>query len=446
MASGVLTIDGLVVDVESIKDGFSKAIVKHEIPYRDGALLEDLGQKARTAKFKAIFNGEAYTRHVEFLNRLGKRGLVELQHPVYGMLQGCIESAAVHHDDQVRYAEIDIDFVEQFRAASALNLQPPPPADVRDLVESQTETTLRLAIDSYRLGLRADFGALGISAPEGAALAETPILPDQTVLSQLPNLSSKALGYAAAVDAAVRSLEGTLSAVSQPANSLIGTIAWAEDLPGRVVGTCARVVERYARSVDSLRAFPARFLDRLGRELSGLSGKIESLPEAAGVGGASGIATVARHLALVSASVLALEAAGVYAEDESRRAESKQAEEADTFDMLGYFRGGGASDPVMTLPELEESLALVRTSLSSAINRNRDIGSLKQTAAALLDHVNRVKLERERIAEVTVDNRTPVHLLCLRNSLPRNAADRILSINRIPAPNFAAGPVNVYVR
>jgi prophage DNA circulation protein len=446
MATGVVKIDGFVLEVEEIKDGFSKSIAKHEFPFRNGALLEDLGQKARTVAFTAHFYGDSYSRHIDFLNHLGNQELFELIHPVYGPMSGCVEKALAVHNDQVRHAAIDIEFVEQYRAIAGQAAQLEVRPDVVSRVESQVDRTLSLAADKFALDVRSDFGSLGIPATEAASLAEVPILPEASILSQMPSLSSPALGYVVAVDAAVGRLEALMSAVAQPANSLIGTIDFGLTLPGRVIGTCARVVERYARALDSVRTAPARFLDLLGRELSGLSAEIESLPAAAGVAGSSGIATVIRHLSLVSATVFALEAATAYSEDESRRAESKQAEEADTFDMLGYYHGSEAPEPVMTLPELEDSLATVRTALQAAVVANRDIAVLKQIAASLLEHVNRVKLEREKIAPFTLDNATPVHLLCLRHGLPRNAADRVLAINRIPAPNFAQGTVNVYVR
>jgi len=68
-------------------------------------------------------------------------------------------------------------------------------------------------------------------------------------------------------------------------------------------------------------------------------------------------------------------------------------------------------------------------------------------AKALLEHVNAVRLEREKMKAVILDNPLPLHLVCLRYGLPCKDAERLLKVNRgIRNPNFASGEVLVYVR
>jgi len=72
--------------------------------------------------------------------------------------------------------------------------------------------------------------------------------------------------------------------------------------------------------------------------------------------------------------------------------------------------------------------------------------TLKTMAVALLNHVNSVRLEREKMARVVLDNPMPLHLVCLKYGLPYQDAERLIRVNNIHAPNFTSGEVLVYVR
>jgi len=67
-------------------------------------------------------------------------------------------------------------------------------------------------------------------------------------------------------------------------------------------------------------------------------------------------------------------------------------------------------------------------------------------ALQLQEHVGTIKLERDRIVSISLDNALPLHLVCLRQGLPYAYAERLLSINELPHPSFAQGEVSVYVR
>jgi hypothetical protein len=100
----------------------------------------------------------------------------------------------------------------------------------------------------------------------------------------------------------------------------------------------------------------------------------------------------------------------------------------------------------MNINELEATLAIVRTRIEAAVEKAREIDSLKTMAVALLNHVNSVRLEREKMAKVVLDNPMPLHLVCLKYGLPYQDAERLIRVNNIPAPNFTSGEVMVYVR
>ena len=63
-------------------------------------------------------------------------------------------------------------------------------------------------------------------------------------------------------------------------------------------------------------------------------------------------------------------------------------------------------------------------------------------SAALLTQVNSVRLEREKMIEVALDNTMPLHLVCLKYGLSYRDAERLLKVNNsIQNPNFTAGVI-----
>jgi len=66
--------------------------------------------------------------------------------------------------------------------------------------------------------------------------------------------------------------------------------------------------------------------------------------------------------------------------------------------------------------------------------------SLKDLARTCCEHVNTIKIEREKIVAVDVIFRCRVHLLCLQYGLPYNYAERIHTIKPHSAPELYAGP------
>jgi len=109
------------------------------------------------------------------------------------------------------------------------------------------------------------------------------------------------------------------------------------------------------------------------------------------------------------------------------------------------FRKATCDFQVMNINELESTLAIVRTRIEDAVNNAREMGSLKTMATALLTQVNSVRLERERMIDVVIDNILPLHLVCLKYGLPYTDAERILKANNIQNPNFVSGEIQVYV-
>lgn len=421
----VAYLAGTMLQMETIEDSFEKAIARYEFPYMDGADLEDMGQKARTVRVRCYFwdddaANNTYDDHTVLLDLLNGRDLLEFEHPKYGVLQVLVERISVRHDDRIRAAEVDLDLVQQLREErpAARN------DDVQSALEGRFAESQEELIAAYGDEIKAGFGAASDTLLDKVLVAELPIL------EQFNEVSRAVRGYVKTVDLFVRRLDAQVSAVVNPANSLIAAIDYGTSLPGRVIGAAARCAERYALLYGSLTSAPVRFYDRFALAMTDLAGTLGFSRQISGAFAAQG----------------ALTAATIYKADEQRRQQLRRAEGSASFDVLGNFTTVGGVQPVLTAPELEQSLAAVRAMIQAAVGQDRSQEALKAMARSLLEHVNTVKLEREKIQTVLLDNPLPLHLVCLRYGLPYNYAERIMSINRIRQPNFTAGEVAVYVR
>ncbi len=418
-------LNGILLQMETIEDGFEKSIARYEYPYADGADLEDMGQKARTIKIHCYFwddgaDNTTYDDHKALLDLLQSKDLLELEHPKYGILNVMAEQIGVRHDDRIRTAEVDITLVQQLREDASFVAQ----SDVTAMAEEAFVN----AQDEMMLGVEADImAALGTEA--GSILGRT-LDSAQGIVEQFQDLSLVARGYLQTVETFVTGVEAELTTIANPANGLIAAVSYGVNLPGRIIGAVARCAERYSILYDSMKTAPARFFDsvRLG---------VLDLEDRLGF---------SKQVRCAFAAQAALSAAEIYKDDEQERQKYRRAEQAKGFDTQGNFIATVTPAPVLTANELEQSLATVRSLLQDGIDLDRGMTSLKDMARALLEHIITIKLEREKIITVELDNAMPLHLVCLKYSLPYNYAERIHSINRIKNPNFTSGEVSVYVR
>jgi prophage DNA circulation protein len=417
------SIDGIPFECETIEDSFEKAIARYEFPYRDGALLEDMGQKARVARIRCYFLNESYESHKTLLNHLENTGGdYELTHPMYGLLKGQIEAVVVRHDEREETAEIDLTFVEQLRGTLEVQQRPS--------VDGETEEAFQEGQDELTESLSEDISE-ELGADAGPILQET-LDPDLPFLEQFNDLSADAREYVKQADSYVRSLKATLNEITAPANSLVSTINYATNLPGIVIGSLAGTVERYAILYGSLITAPTRFLD------SFLSG-IGELEDAFGLFG--------KYTKIAKAQRAAVELGNALKADQVASQAQRRAASVRTFSPLGRLQKSLAPmEAIRTVPEIEAALAIARESLQEAVELDRTMQSIKSLAAILTDHVVEIKKELPAIMQVCIDNALPLHLVCLRYGLSYQDAELLMGINQIRRPNFVTGEVNVYVR
>lgn len=413
-------LDGFTLDIESIDDTVEKAIARYEYPYRDGAATDDLGERARVIRLRCYWFEATYPRHVEFLEHLKGRALFGLIHPKYGRMQGRIESVSIRHDDRNELAEVDLTFVQDLASQEQ-------PALYTDVAAAGEEA---FVVGQKTLQERLGQDAQGQLGSEASDILTKPLDPTQGIVAQFPGVSLKARAWLKTVESPVNAWNAAGAEAANPPGTLLAAVDFGTALPGRVIGPLARAAERYALANASLRSSPARFLERLAQglaELRGVSGEQQHLARIAG------------------AQRLALEASALYRDDESRRDRLRRAEATTAFDAQGHYRAPEPAGAVMDVRELERSLSLVRAEIQAALDEGREQQSLKDAGRQLLEHVNQVTLERDRIVRILLDNAMPLHLLCLRRGLSYAYAERLLALNSIPHPNFVAGEVNVYV-
>lgn len=409
-------------DCETIEDSFEKSIARYEFPYRSGALLEDMGQKARVIKIRLYFLNENYENHKGLINYLDQTDhLYELSHPQYGLVKGQIESMVIRHDDRLQTAEIDLTFIETLRGIIDTVYFPPADAGTEEaFITGQEELTDELTNDIEDL--------LGI---DGADLIAQDLNPTKsTLFEQFSSLSKDAANYVKKADRFVAGLNSTLKEVTSPANSLVSTITYATNLPGVVIGALAQTVERYALLGIAAMTAPDRFLYSF---LTGVATLEDAFPD------------FSKHIRIAKAQRASVEIASIFRADQANNDKQRQAASVKTFSLLGKPQKRiEATETILTITEIENTLARVRAALQTAIDDARGMQSLKTMAAVLTDHVIEIKKTRPPLITVNIDNTLPLHLVCMKYGFSYNEADQLLAINRIRQPNFVSGEVQVY--
>ncbi|MDY6789671.1 MAG: hypothetical protein SWH54_00195, partial [Thermodesulfobacteriota bacterium] len=220
------------------------------------------------------------------------------------------------------------------------------------------------------------------------------------------------------------------------------------NLPGRVIGSVANVAHRYSILYDSIKGAPDRFIQSFKDGLIAFEASVFPDHSRSSYLPVSIDADTHTWKALKSVAALeaGLQSGYCFSTDEENRKVQKRNETQKTFDAVGNYIPVSGNDPVMNVREIEKTLYVAREMIAAAVELSRQNQSLKKTARLLLQHVNEIKLERERIVRIELDNEMPLHLVCLKYDLPYQAAERILAINNISNPNFVSGSIDIYAR
>ena len=187
------------LDIATIEDTFEKAIARYEYPFRNGADLEDLGQKAHCIRFRCYFWEETYDLHKTLLNDLNTLDGDgwKLTHPEYGAMRGKIQAVSANYDDRERTAEIDITFIEQMRG----RIEPAPASSVDQDSEGAFADGIAELEDEFSYDVKGLLGA------EGEGILGKDLDITQGLFGQFTGLSKAARTYVKGADAYVKTLK-----------------------------------------------------------------------------------------------------------------------------------------------------------------------------------------------------------------------------------------------
>jgi hypothetical protein len=252
-------------------------------------------------------------------------------------------------------------------------------------------------------------------------------------MDQINSLTAKGRAAMRMVDKYVRTLQATLNQIANPANSLTAMINYGTNLPGVVMESLAKCVERYSILYNTAANAPDRFMTSLTVGLAELTA-------------ASGT-TFGVYTTIHTAQRCALELSYILKADKENLLAQKQAGAIKSFDGTGrYVASPYMGDQPMTMDSIEGTLALVRAQIQAGVDVARDMQSLKNMAQILDDHVAQVKKDRPKVVAVDVALPTPLHLICLKYGMSYQAAEQLMTINKIKNPSFTSGTVDVYAR
>lgn len=431
-----LTNQAFGLDIFETTDRIERALVVHELPYRDGAILEDLGSMARIVNIRCAFyeNTElrptalelapTYSAHLRFLDAIQKREVVELHHPKYGYMYGKVRNIDVLNDARQEYAEINFEFVEELVDRPQI-----PSFDVVSAVnagfgKAQLSTLAQIKLDIKNI------------LENNAALQVLDQVIDITegISDQITSVSKTARAYIDGVISVVDTVEGLLENIEQPAKSILDTIEYTQDIPGKLLYSVASCAERYQQLYEGVQDAPVTYVQSF---LSGMEAVQNSFSGVASTLGQS----VARQVRAQFACILG---AQVLDTDQTVRDQLRQLEGQRTFDANGNLIGNIVYPNIMTVRDLELILANLKAAAQSAITNSRDNRGLKDEINALQDFINTTKLDRIRIKQVDVSD-MPMHVICKRYGLSYQQAERLLKLNiGVKNPTFTKGVIDVY--
>jgi prophage DNA circulation protein len=423
-------IDHIELDMEKISDDLGNDLVKHRYPYRSGAQLENMGAKERSISCRCYFMDNRYADHYEFLDYILQAGqqVHTLRHPVYGIIKGKIESAATVFDNEFEEcAIIDIVFVEGLWSGFS---QPQQAA----LVETSARASYQsLALAQIMTCVADCIDRLGHNARAWTAKV---LEPGDALVDSFNNLSLSARNALGAIDSAINKTEALASSVTVGVDAAVSSVEYPSTIPGRIIGAFGRVSARYAESLRGVYTSPDHFLSNLSAAFTALISMYDD-----------DVMPFKKYVTVAAAATLTVETAAIYQIDEENRAVLKNTEQATAFDAAGNYRNLPLAPAIMTVGQLETTLANARKMLQLAIDVSRESQELKVLARALLDHVNRVKINRESLVEKDFPEELPLHFICMREGLPAQYAERILTANpHIKNPSFVQGKVLMYAR
>ena len=419
MAAANLILNGIEIPCIDISGQHKAAIVKHQYPGHSGADLAFLGLEADTLHVRATFVGREELAKYDSLREVMRLGqLVIVEHELSGTFNALIEDLSWKEDEQVETAAVEISLV---RDGIDEPLQYKPRA-----VQLRADLT-----NEVIKAMTADWAKPFAPNP--------PPVVDVTATNWVEQINS--LGLSNAIVSMVRStatqlarVDAMVTTISTPVSAAFHALAFASDLPGQIslrvqtmldllggrVEDAPDPVVSCTRFVGELRDLFARFR---GASFEGML-RVQGAMQAAGT------------------------AATIMDADEQRLRAQVSIEDAQTFDERGNWLGRASKLEARpaTADQVSGMVTAVRELISESLRWTDERAPLLRMAQALHEQYRNRMVELEQLKEIDVLEPTPLHLICIRNGLPYNAAERLVRLNEIPNPTFVQGRIRIYAR
>lgn len=413
--------DDIELRLEYVNDTIGMSYAEYEYPDTNGSEFGDLGQRARTFDCRAWFINEDYLNYEAFEAALTTLKTVHnFVHPTRGLLVGIVPTCNIRHDSRRKTAIVDFQFREQLQGDVEDRLTPL----ITPKIEEAFAAGQQNAVASLRVKIMAAIG------PEGAQVVARVTNSATDLVSQFITATSAARSYVAKIDTALGEIDSFMSNVAQPAGSLIATIEYGSTLPERMIGSIAQAVDRYVTLAETATDSPYTIMQ------SFYNGMLKLQQSATGFE-----SEVVYQMAMGGALLVAK----LFKTDDENRGQADAIAQVSPWTANGEYVGKPQAPQVMTIDDLERTVSVARKWIQSAIDLDRGNSALHEMAAALLRHVNVIKIDRERVVEIDVPAEIPLLLLCHARGLGYGAAERVLSINpTIQNTNACVGAVQIY--
>ena len=397
------------LNIISVNDSFQSAIVKHEFPFSNRNILENIGQNTRTYTVQCVFMANPpitigwgvgvakfpnYTNYFNFKADLEQaRDQITFTHPTLGELEGSVESFSTVNDDTKEFAAVTFTFLQQV---------------------SSDESTYLIHI-----------------APEQARLFRLATIQTINVFASLQNAAASLRAFTAAAALFKGKLAAHLNRIVSTATSIKNTIDYGLSLPGEIASAINEAIDRVVGSFVSIRNSPAAFINNCVLGVRQLADIFEGAER--------------DRVFIMGTSRVSYEAALVYQEDDIKKQSISRKEKKQSFDASGNYIGGDPIPDAMTIQELEQTLFSVKSLVYESLLIDRSNVALKSQAKTLQEYINKTKLTRDSM-ETQETSLQALHTVSLNNGQSYQAAERILKLNPwIKNPTFASGSLKVVV-
>lgn len=416
-ATRTIRIAGFEVPCTDAGSSRKHAMARHEYAGFNGGDVENLGSRIQEIKLTAVFvgtQGLADWADLESIFNTGATVLVE--HFERGEISAKIESVDVKIDRRKETVEVDFSILEDGVKTQAVPVRP----SAQDVVASAAQEIADSATDITAN----QFLPAAIPAPD---------LSSPTWLEQLGDLGSKLNDLIAGIRLALGRLDGLIATFSYPVTNALSALSFGADLPSQVGLRIATVLDLMQGKVAGS-ADPGSSVARFLRDAGELADSFRGTPlegQARTMTALQGARTVATLMAT----------------DEDRLRAMQAYESEDAFDARGHWVGKAAAPKSLptSATQMAYVIGLARQLIQVARPWVEDASLLDRVAVALQDQYNDRLVQYERLREIMVAEPTPLHLVCHRNGLPYNAAERVALLNpHIRNPTFTQGKVLIY--